>query len=912
MILREAAGFVRSRRGVPTGDYTNFDCALRSLVKAARLDGGYYRLDRRPPQIPLFAQQISEPAVDHPGLCMLEALPQRESAFYACERNVVDWCGKSRTVLQELYDQFCFIGGDLREYIAYFHRSDVAPLWCWKAFSQVKCVGGFSTVSKKAAGQQRKLLMQVPFNYLMTDVRARAGIGMNGGGAVSRLRSGTQGFEAAVCDQSNSFTSVIVPTWMIEYQATPPVAAAHVWSLLPAGLRATLKPYSLVSACYRRLAMGSAHAVFILMAINLRIIGQVLRSPLVNLGNTAGADKPQFNLDAVETIFWQCRRLFSGDCRTFVVLLLVVGDVSTALVRRSVEAACNALEAPSKIFCLRLGSDAGPWLDSKHEAAAIHGLLSEGIDCLVCVHADDHEQHSRDTRASKTSFWETPTPSCPSQVLNARNYTLLQLFLYGGAVHAGGGAFWIISTNSQLMDTTEARVLQDSAGASHVSQTQPEFLHRPCWSLSNWNMLYLQTHVPDDPEDVPAQLQLALQHFRDTISGPTGSLLKPGARFPSYTYSTACPETGGEGVTILNELNERGGHAFLGPKNAAVYLHVDDSVTFSHPGSACYADQLMEAIANGMERWGFLVPDRQPHGVLEKAVGYAILSGRGRGRFTLPIKKCLQLRCVFFGLAAKRFINTEVLKCILGIYMFGAQLRRDLMPIPHASYKLVDVHPYATVTLWNTVRAELVLMGNLLPLMFADTATPIPQYVCASDAMGAGETGKHDKGGYGAVIGALTEEEGKQILQLGEVVGRTVAGAGDCRKGAKRPDRLLMATVPFTRVPATLFHPSRWHCLCAGRWTWEDHITLGEGRAVIKMLNVLLQAPITHGQFVINFEDNMPVSGAFSKGRSAVWAFNMLCRRKAALVLAGGYRLLLPWVETSLQPADQLSRDIDV
>ena len=119
--------------------------------------------------------------------------------------------------------------------------------------------------------------MQVPFNYLMRDISSRSAVGMDGGRSVTRLR--TQGaMQAAACDQSNAFTSIRVPKWMVRYQGPPPIPAKYVWALLPDELRNKLHHHSMVSACYRRLAMGSAHAVHILMMINLRIIGIAIRS----------------------------------------------------------------------------------------------------------------------------------------------------------------------------------------------------------------------------------------------------------------------------------------------------------------------------------------------------------------------------------------------------------------------------------------------------------------------------------------------------------------------------------------------------------------------------------------------------------------------------------------------------------
>ena len=130
-------------------------------------------------------------------------------------------------------------------------------------------------------------------------------------------------------------------------------------------------------------------------------------------------------------------------------------------------------------------------------------------------------------------------------------------------------------------------------------------------------------------------------------------------------------------------------------------------------------------------------------------------------------------------------------------------------------------------------------------------------------------------------------------------------------RSVKRPDRTMLPTIPHSNLPAQFFTPDRWGEIAQGRWNHSDHIVLGEGRAVIKLLNIVLQDPQQHGTYIINLEDNAAISGSFMKGRSAIWALNFLCRKKAALCLSSGSLLMLPWVETSLQPADCLSRILE-
>ena len=104
--------------------------------------------------------------------------------------------------------------------------------------------------------------------------------------------------------------------------------------------------------------------------------------------------------------------------------------------------------------------------------------------------------------------------------------------------------------------------------------------------------------------------------------------------------------------------------------------------------------------------------------------------------------------------------------------------------------------------------------------------------------------------------------------------------------------------------------PAAWRPLLWGRWAVADHITLGDSRTVVKLLALLASDFNWHRSRIISLQDNRPTAGALTKGRSAAPALNLLCRQKAAYGLAAQIQVLLPWVESSKMPADDLSRDV--
>ena len=98
--------------------------------------------------------------------------------------------------------------------------------------------------------------------------------------------------------------------------------------------------------------------------------------------------------------------------------------------------------------------------------------------------------------------------------------------------------------------------------------------------------------------------------------------------------------------------------------------------------------------------------------------------------------------------------------------------------------------------------------------------------------------------------------------------------------------------------------------LDAGIWRFADHITVGEGRAVVRLVRLLASVKEAHGHRVGSLQDNSLVSGASSKGRSPSPALNYLARVKVASSLAADLQTLLPWVQTTRQTADAISRSV--
>jgi hypothetical protein len=200
-------------------------------------------------------------------------------------------------------------------------------------------------------------------------------------------------------------------------------------------------------------------------------------------------------------------------------------------------------------------------------------------------------------------------------------------------------------------------------------------------------------------------------------------------------------------------------------------------------------------------------------------------------------------------------------------------------------------------------------MAELIVFMAVDFSLPAANVVFASDAQGAGGLEDADCGGYGIVaadVDAILVTDcwrasfapGKSVTKLDGSLGTRWSSRAD-----------LDPTVPFTRLPSSLFKRD-WTVLAFGRWRIADHITLGEGRAHVRISQALAAHHGAHGHRILCLEDNSPVACAMTKERSTAPSLNFLVRRRAAANLAGDLMAAPPWIQTSLQPADDASRNI--
>ena len=1011
---------VASEMGLPTCGQQ----AVASLIKQSKIDNsGYAAVASLHTQVPLIADAIVEPSDD--GIVdMLNALPPRESRFYRAESNCISWVGKSATIVEELEGQFAFVGGSLDEYIRYFGRPDLpTDMWSWLPFSEVKSVSGFAVVPKKDGITQRKLLMSCTFNYLLNDPRKRSCLGMSGAGALSRVHAGSEGLSIAACDQSNAFTRVRVPDWMIPYLATPPVVASLVWDLLSEDLKCRITLNTMVSPCYHRLPMGCSHSVHILMSINMQVIGMTLRANL-KMNRTPAelddrddecsgdlevrknsqeltppffeekrglsfdsfrdgmvddtAEQDELFFGCSDVTWWERFQLGAGkrqeagysvdewwkairdarqaDHRTIVVMNFFAGERRAGDIQSYVESLSFARKIPILMISVDLASD-DRWDLSDHRTFhEILQMLDGYVDIILggppcsTVSRARHNRRAGGPRPLRFRWciWGRSDLTFAEQArVRESNILWAHFMLACERVSGRGGAhLWEHPEDPghdpfpSIWCTDEMIQLEKRTGAIRVSFSQcvlgapvrkrttvsgtlddlETFDHFQCPGVGvdghhhfgcsagtdkdgHFHTRRLQTYPPRMCEQIARCVVNTAARMLSSGKGPTGYLLPEGIQAVPTEWSFPCSGETVMGVDLLNEQVEKHCRTLLSTEQAGVYLHVDDTVVFCSNASPHHADVLMNQVAEGMEGLGFVVPERVTNEELSKVIGYAW--DPSRQTFCLPLKKRMLLYASLIELSNQRCVNVDVLRAVVGVWSFGAQLRRDVYSVPFTLYGFIDKFQGSVVPLWDSVRVELLQMAWAVRFMELAVDLPFSKSMLATDAMGSNEL---DHGGFGVCVTQVSDEELASLRASAEQPGFALNMQDSEVNGLPHPERVITPTVPFSVLPDQLFDLERWKVVMHGRWKFSDPIAIGEARSVCKALRYLASDVKNFDQIWYSLQDNMVCKSVFTRGRSSCWGLNVYARNKAALVLSMHIRLILPWVQSSKMPADRASR----
>ena len=229
------------------------------------------------------------------------------------------------------------------------------------------------------------------------------------------------------------------------------------------------------------------------------------------------------------------------------------------------------------------------------------------------------------------------------------------------------------------------------------------------------------------------------------------------------------------------------------------------------------------------------------------------------------------------------------LSSLIGSWIWFLLLNKPLLSVLSEVYRFLSETNTAGVPPMRA-RMELNALLSLAPLIYADLRRPVAGKVMCSDASMKG----------GAVVYTnISQAEGLGFLSFQS---RFRGCAGFLPREETKGKWLRI-----NQYPAWL-RSRQWKTAVAHRWKATRHIHILEGEALILALRWWTRTQNHLGKRVPCFIDNQTLLAAITKGRSSSNGLQRICRRVAALCIAGDIRLIEGWVTSEDNPADGPSR----
>ena len=244
-------------------------------------------------------------------------------------------------------------------------------------------------------------------------------------------------------------------------------------------------------------------------------------------------------------------------------------------------------------------------------------------------------------------------------------------------------------------------------------------------------------------------------------------------------------------------------------------------------------------------------------------------------------------------LAGAQRVAPQQMASYIGTIQWYALTRRELLSVLDDSYRHMRGAPYRRAApIKDTTRFEIIVSATLAIFWQSDMRDPLLNLLGATDAS--------TSYGYGAAVATLDTGDTQALIRQAQSK-RSRATLNDVD--------MDVDLSPALGAPCTLpLEKGDFRQLFSVRARKAAHVNLMEGTAVLLYLEWLLRSTQRHGRRVVILNDSKVMIGALEKGRSSARRINAICRRAAALMLAGNLNTLFVYIHTSENPGDGPSR----
>ena len=376
---------------------------------------------------------------------------------------------------------------------------------------------------------------------------------------------------------------------------------------------------------------------------------------------------------------------------------------------------------------------------------------------------------------------------------------------------------------------------------------------------------------------------------------------------------------------ILPELRlvkDRGPPAALGKVKSGLtgYLYVDNI------GMWCDNEaSLAEAVSRvkqGFQELGLLLHDDGMTADRTEALGCELDLRHRCCRVTE--KRASRLQGALREALNRRRLAGWELERLLGHATFVALLARPLLSCFSTVYKFVQTAGQQRIATWVSVKEELRAFLGLLPLVESDWRRPWNELVLSSDASEVAfgtaqaywpkdevqrvgctpEKARFVRAAHSARFSALD-------AAFGEDPGSDLAGPTNDGDEGRLGEEGWQRDQSFPEVPCGGLRRQYWTETSAGRWQYQENITVLEARSCWYGVSRCMQSPANHNCRLVVLLDNMGATLAIGRYRAKSYKLLVIIRRLASLSLACNVLIHPRWIPSELNFTDEATRRYD-
>lgn len=216
---------------------------------------------------------------------------------------------------------------------------------------------------------------------------------------------------------------------------------------------------------------------------------------------------------------------------------------------------------------------------------------------------------------------------------------------------------------------------------------------------------------------------------------------------------------------------------------------------------------------------------------------------------------------------------------LVGRWIWACLPFRPSLSVLSSAFRFAVAAGDRLFSVWSSVRAELIALTRLAPLLLISLRAPCFPSVVATDASSVG---------LGVVASRVPEHAQRACSRLS--------------------GRIPAHQLPLPPSAVTVAGSHRWSTIVASTWRNFEHINILELRAVSTGVRWALSHPAATGSRLLVLSDSAVAVASLAKGRSSSPAVNRRIRQIAALCLASGLLLSICWLPSETNPADEPSR----